>query len=108
VLSVILMAGLAFFVVTNRSRLESQIHARQTHYVACSQRYQGRTFAATRESVCGWGRLSELRLGDLLGLPFFAIAFGLALILIYKIRRPDAAGPGVGRFGDPRPDDPVL
>jgi hypothetical protein len=108
VLSVILMVGLALFVVKDSSRLESQIDARQAHYLACSHAYRGRKLVATRQRVCGWSQLSEHRLGDLLGLPFFALALGLSLILIYRISRPDADGSGPARFGDPRPDDPVI
>jgi hypothetical protein len=108
VLSAVLMVGLALFVVKDRSRLESQIDARQASYVACAHDYRGRELAATRQRVCGWTQLSEHRLGDLLGLPFFAVALGLSLILIYRISKPDADGSGPARFGDPRPDDPVI
>jgi len=108
VLSVVLIAALALFVAKDRSRLESQIHSRQARYASCSREYSGRKLVATKERVCGWSQLSERRLGDLLGLPFFAIALGLTLILVYKIGRPDATGQGVVRFGDPRPDDAVL
>jgi hypothetical protein len=108
VLSVVLIAALALFVVKDRSRLESQIHSRQARYVSCSRDFRGRKLAATKARVCGWSQLSERRLGDLVGLPFFAVALGLTLILVYKIGRPEATGQGVGRFGDPRPDDPVL
>jgi hypothetical protein len=100
------MAGAAYFVVTDRSRLESQIHRRQARYASCAQRYPGHRLALTRADDCGWLRLSDARRGDLLGLPFLAVALGLFLLLIYKIGRPRTDVPL--KIADGRAEDPLM
>lgn len=105
-LSVLLMAAAAFFVVSNRSRVESQIHQRQVRYATCAQSHAGLDLATTRKAACGWAQLSESRRGDLLGLPFVAVALGLFLVLTYKIGHPRAADPL--RIADARGEDPMA
>ena len=100
------MTGAAVFVVTNRSRLESQIHRRQARYAACARRYPGHELAGTRAGTCGWLRLSDARRGDLRGLPFLAVALGLFLVLIYKIGHPRAEVPL--KIADARAEDPMM
>jgi hypothetical protein len=79
------IAATAVYVVRDRSHVESHIHARQSGYAQCSQKYPGRKDAAMRERRCGWAQLSGVREGDLLGLPFLVLAAGLSLVLVQRI-----------------------
>jgi len=104
-LSVILMAAAAYFVVTNRSRIEAQIHRRQTGFATCARSGAGHDLAASRDASCGWAQLSESRRGDLFGLPFIALALGLFLVLTYKIGHPRPENPL--KMADTRGEDPM-
>jgi hypothetical protein len=100
------MAAAAFFVVSNRSRVESQIHQRRIRYATCAATHAGRGLATARRAACGWSQLSESRRGDLLGLPFIAVALGLFLVLTYKIGHPRPVDPL--RIPDARGEDPMA
>jgi hypothetical protein len=57
--------------------------------------------------VCGWAELSAIKNGELLGLPFFALACALVLVLLYKVRTGGGADPAV-TMGEASADDTVL
>jgi hypothetical protein len=105
--SVVLLAGAGIYVVTDRSRLATRIAGRQASYHACARSYSGSNERKQRERLCGWSQLSQIRRGDLIGIPFLALALGLSFLLVYKIAHQSTDG-GAPKVGDSRPEDPIM
>jgi hypothetical protein len=60
-----------------------------------------------KQGVCGWAELSAIRNGELLALPFFALACVLALVLLYKVRTSGGGDPAA-MMGEASPDETML
>lgn len=100
-------------MVVDRSHLASQIHARQSRYGACvalvhrSLEQSAAQLKAERAQRCGWSQLEALRTGELISLPFFALACLLSLILAFRVGRPRGDEPAI-RMGDSSAEDAIL
>ena len=95
------MAGAVVFALENRSRLETRIDRVSLSAHSCLARSRRPT------GDCGLGHLVQLRQGDLLGLPFIALALGLFLLLVYKIDHP-GGDQRVAAIGDSGGDEPIV
>jgi hypothetical protein len=100
-----LLAGATAFVLVDRSHLASEINQRRELHAACAARYP--SGSAAEKGVCGWAELQAIRTGELLGLPFFALAGALMLILLYKCRTSSGGDPAV-KMGEASADDAML
>ncbi len=104
-LSVVVLAAAAIFVVHDRGQLAVRIEAKRAGYAQCL-RHAGANTAANRR-LCGSASLSSERNGDLIGLPFIALAFGLFCVLVYEIARHRGEEPTLN-VGDARASDDAL
>jgi hypothetical protein len=60
-----------------------------------------------KQGVCGWAELSAIRTGELLALPFFALACVLAVVLLYKVRTSGGGDPAA-TMGEASADETML
>ncbi len=98
---------LGAWVVLDRSHVATQIDARKSAYSACAAGFRGVRLQAARQQSCGWRQLSQVARGDLIGLPFLALAVALTLVLVARISHAGADA-GLIKMGEPRADDPLI
>lgn len=99
VVVVIALSGAISYVAVDRARVATHIHARKLNLAACLREHPLARAVGVRATVlrreqqtvrtekCYWSTLVEVRDADLYGLPFFALAIGLSLILVESGRR---------------------
>jgi len=80
---------------------------RAARYGTCLRSPGSGSTAAARRLACGWTQLRAVRRGDLLGLPFLALAAALLLVLVYKIGN-SSVEERLLKPGDARADDPMI
>jgi hypothetical protein len=85
--SVAIIAATALYVVHDRSHLAAEIHNRRAAYASCLRANPGSSAIKRhrRAHRCDWSTLAAAREGDLLGVPFFALAVLLSVILVLRI-----------------------